>query len=244
MCDSGVDIPLTPTMPETATRPRPSDGSDRVRDFIMTAAGDGTFMPGSRLPTERELAKRFSVPRNAVRKTLAQLEAEGCITRHVGRGTFLAQAATGLPGELSGGIGQTSPAELMEARLRIEPALAELIVTHATPADFERMEVCLDRAERASTLDEFELWDAALHEAIAAATHNNFVIRVLTMVTSARQQAEWGKLKDRIVTPDRRIRYQDEHRAIVRALKARDGEQSRQAILSHLEHARRNLFGY
>lgn len=231
-------------MPEIVIRTKSSETADRVREFIVNAAGDGTFAPGSRLPTERELARRFAVPRNAVRKTLAQLEAEGCITRHVGRGTFLAQPLGAAPGELSGSVAHTSPAELMEARMRIEPALAELIVTHATPTDFERMEVCLERAERASTLDEFELWDAALHEAIAAATHNNFVARVLTMVTAARQQAEWGKLKDRIVTPERRVRYQQEHRAIVRALKARDGEQARQAILSHLEHARRNLFGY
>lgn len=210
----------------------------------MSAAGDGTFSPGSRLPTERELAERFAVPRNAVRKTLAQLEAEGCITRHVGRGTFLTHPAGAPAAEFNGGVAPSSPAELMEARMRIEPALAELIVTHATTADFERMEVCMERAERASTLDEFELWDAALHEAMAAATHNNFVARVLGMVTAARQQAEWGKLKDRIVTPERRIQYEDEHRAIVRALKARDAEQARLAILIHLQHARRNLFGY
>ena len=73
------------------------------------------------------------------------------------------------------------------------------------PADFERMEACLEKAEKAATLDEFELWDAALHEALAEATHNRFVIRVLDMVTAVRQQAEWGKLKDRIVTPERRI---------------------------------------
>src|ERR671912_1127811 len=64
-------------------------GARRVRDFIVNAAADGSLTPGSRLPTERELAKRFAVPRNAVRRTLAQLEAEGSITRHVGRGTFL-----------------------------------------------------------------------------------------------------------------------------------------------------------
>lgn len=231
-------------MPQTVTRAKSSQGAARVREFILNAAGDGTFPPGSRLPTERELAGQFAVPRNAVRKTLAQLEAEGCITRHVGRGTFVAQPAGKSAMELGGGIAHISPAELMEARMRIEPAFAELIVTHATPADFDRMEVCLDRAERAATLDEFELWDAALHEAMAAATHNNFVALVVSMVTSARQQAEWGKLKDRIVTPERRIRYEDEHRAIVRALKSRDAEQARKAILEHLEHARRNLFGY
>lgn len=230
-------------MDDPASREKASGGALQIREFIVNAAGGGALAPGSRLPTERELAQRFAVPRNAVRKMLAQLEAEGCITRHVGRGTFLAHTSGGT-GELAAGAAHTSPAELMEARLRLEPVLAELIVTHATPSDFDRMEVCLERAERAGTLDEFELWDAALHEAMAAATHNGFVARVLSMVTAARQQAEWGKLKDRIVTPERRIRYQEEHRAIVSALKARDAEQARLAIVAHLEHARRNLFGY
>ncbi|HEX6002619.1 MAG TPA: GntR family transcriptional regulator, partial [Burkholderiales bacterium] len=146
-------------------------GPQRLRDYIIAAAGNGTFAPGARLPTEREFAKRFALPRNAVRRTLAQLEAEGTITRHVGRGTFLAARAQDALHGL-GGVAHTSPAELMEARLRIEPALAELIVTNATPADFDRMETCLDKAERATTLDDFELWDAALHEAMADATHN------------------------------------------------------------------------
>lgn len=219
-------------------------GVQRIREFIMAAAADGTLAPGARLPTERELAKRFAVPRNAVRKTLAQLEAEGSITRHVGRGTFLASRTDGAAAFPLDSVAHTSPAELMEARLRIEPALAELIVTNATPADFERMETCLEKAERATGLDEFELWDAALHQALATATHNRFVIRVLDMVTAVRQQAEWGKLKDRIVTPQRRLKYQEEHRNIVHALKERDAERARAFIITHLQHARRNLFGF
>jgi DNA-binding FadR family transcriptional regulator len=110
--------------------------------------------------------------------------------------------------------------------------------------DFERMETCLERAERAGTLDDFELWDAALHEALAAATHNRFVEGIMAMVTAVRRQAEWGKLKDRIVTPERRVKYQLEHRAIVDALKTRDAERAKAAILAHLQHARDNLFGF
>jgi DNA-binding FadR family transcriptional regulator len=222
---------------------RSRDGAQRIRDSILAAAADGSLSPGARLPTEREFVRRFGVARNAVRRTLAQLEAEGSITRHVGRGTFLAGQAD--EATLSAAsAAHTSPAELMEARLRIEPALAELIVTNATASDFERMEACLERAENAATLDEFELWDAALHEALAEATHNRFVARVLDMVTVVRQQSEWGKLKDRIVTPERRIRYQQEHREIVRALKERDADRARAGIIDHLQHARRNLFGY
>lgn len=227
------------------TRAQSREGAQRIREFITTAATDGTPAPSARLPTERELARRFAVPRNAVRKMLAQLEAEGSITRHVGRGTFLAPRQGVVAAEVAfDSVSNTSPAELMEARLRLEPALAELIATNATPADFERMEICLEKAERATTLDEFELWDAALHQALATATHNRFVIRVLDMVTAVRQQAEWGKLKDRIVTPERRIKYQEEHRDIVRALKDRDAERARTFIITHLQHARRNLFGF
>ncbi len=227
------------------SRARSREGAQRIRDYILASAAEGSLTPGTKLPTERQLARRFSVPRNAVRRTLAQLEAEGSITRHVGRGTFLAGRSLGGNSEIpASSVAHTSPAELMEARLRIEPALAELIVTNATPADFERMEMCLEKAEKAGTLDEFELWDAALHQALAEATHNRFVIRILDLVTAVRRQAEWGKLKDRIVTPERRIRYQEEHRDIVRALKERDAENARASVITHLQHARRNLFGF
>ena len=231
-------------MTSSNTRAQAREGAERIRDFVLSAVSHSALAPGTKLPTERELVRRFALPRSAVRRTLAQLEAEGAITRHVGRGTFLATRPSAGTGDFAlDSVAHTSPAELMEARLRLEPALAELIATHATPADFERMEICLERAERATTLDEFELWDAALHQALASATHNHFVIRVLDMVTAVRQQAEWGKLKDRIVTPERRIQYQHEHRGIVQALKERDAQRARTAILAHLQHARRNLFG-
>jgi DNA-binding FadR family transcriptional regulator len=219
-------------------------GAQRIRDFILKSAGDGSLAPGAKLPTERELAKRFALPRNAIRKSLAQLEAEGSISRHVGRGTFLVDTTGADADPAPTRATHVSPAELMEARLRIEPAIAELIATNATAADFDRMETCLDKAERASTLDEFELWDAALHQAMASASHNRFMVCILDSVTAIRQQSEWGKLKDRIVTPDRRLKYQEEHRAIVRALKDRDDTGAKEAIIAHLQHARRNLFGY
>ena len=63
------------------------------------------------------------------------------------------------------------------------------------------------------------------------------------IVTAVRQQSEWGKLKDRIVTAERRLVYQQEHRAIVMALRDRDDARAKAAIVSHLQHARRNLFG-
>src|SRR5258708_33521114 len=44
---------------------------------------------GTRLPTERQLARDLGVPRSAVRHAMAVLQAEGRVSREVGRGTFL-----------------------------------------------------------------------------------------------------------------------------------------------------------
>ena len=211
-----------------------------LRAFVLAQAlaPDG---PGRRLPTERAFAASFALPRNAVRRTLADLEAEGRIRREVGRGTFIAAppapASTDLPS-----VARASPAELMDARLRIEPAAVELIVVNATPADYERMDHCLDRAEAAVTLGEFELWDAALHQALAAAAHNALITGIFELFHAARQQTAFGKLRDRIVTETLRLEYQRQHRAIVAALKARDAASARAAVVAHLTCAHRNLF--
>ena len=195
---------------------------------------------GGRLPTERELAERYSVSRTTVRKVLAELKARGLIQQTVGSGTYLAQLAAA-PQDPARTV---SPAELMEARLALEPAVMDLAVRNATSADFERMEVCCCNAEAAQTLEEFEHWDGALHEAIAAAAHNNFISRVFGLIQQVREQGDWGLLKKRSVTPERRLRYQAEHRQLVEALRDRDLERARTLTLEHLLHVRHNLLGH
>ena len=44
---------------------------------------------GTRLPTERQLAVDLGVSRSAIRHAMAELQAEGRVSREVGRGTFL-----------------------------------------------------------------------------------------------------------------------------------------------------------
>src|SRR5258708_12398820 len=63
---------------------------DAVRRFIVEAIENGSMPAGTRLPTERVLAEQFRLPRSVVRKALLPLEIEGKVTRHVGRGTFVA----------------------------------------------------------------------------------------------------------------------------------------------------------
>lgn len=219
--------------------------SGSLRDFILDNLRAGRWRAGDRLPPERSLSDQFTLSRGSVRKVLQDLRGLGLIEQTVGSGTYVTERAGAvirtLPAARS--APQTSPAELMEARISFEPAVLELVVAHATAADFERMDECCERAEAAQTLEEFERWDALLHETIAEATRNGFVAGVFRQMNQARAQTEWGALKRRSVTPERRQQYQREHRALVQAIKSRDLEQARSLALAHLQHVRGNLFG-
>jgi DNA-binding FadR family transcriptional regulator len=119
-----------------------------------------------------------------------------------------------------------------------------MAIGNATASDFARMDECNRMAEAAATLEEFEKWDAALHEAIADAAHNGFITGIFKLMSEVRQQGEWGVLKRRSATPERRVEYQQEHRDLVWALKQRDVDQAKTLCLAHLVHVRVNMLGH
>jgi DNA-binding FadR family transcriptional regulator len=181
-----------------------------------------------------------------VRRVLAELKDRGLITQTVGSGTYVADSAPQALARLDApaiAAHAVSPAELMAARILFEPALIELVIGNATGADLERMDRCNAEAEAATTLEAFEHWDAQLHEAIADAAHNGFMSAVFRLMNEVRASGEWGVLKRRSATPERRVEYQQEHRALVAALKDRDAERARALCLAHLLHVRANMLG-
>jgi GntR family transcriptional regulator, uxu operon transcriptional repressor len=72
-----------------AAAPLPAQLRYRLAELILTDSARAGLGPGSRLPTERKLAADMGATRTSIRQALAVLEAEGHISREVGRGTFL-----------------------------------------------------------------------------------------------------------------------------------------------------------
>ena len=217
-----------------------------IRGFIIERLQSGQWSAGDRLPTERDLSDQFNVSRTTVRKVLQQMKELQVISQTVGSGTYVTQHAASVLKGMAGddAVRQTSPAELMEARIALEPAIIEMVIGNATAADFEQMDTCCARAEAGTTLEEFEHWDGMLHEVIANAARNTFVSNVFRLMNQVRSQGEWGMLKRRSVTPERRLAYQVEHRALVQAIKDRDLPQAKALASEHLLHVRRNLLNF
>src|SRR6266702_2266535 len=229
---------------------------------------------GTRLPTERQLAVDLGVSRSAVRHALAVLQAEGRVSREVGRGTFLRFPATpgspdgsGSPGGPGGarpdpaagqdrdsaagepplgglsGSADYAPADVMAVRRLFEPTAMSLVVAWATARDFAEMDRCLRGGERAADHDEFEVWDAALHRSIIAATRSPLLIRLYSEVERARHGRMWGDLKRRNASAARRDEYRRDHQESVAALRLRDAAGATTAMRNHLARVSRHLLG-
>lgn len=222
------------------------NGASALHTALLANIRSGHWRAGEKLPTERALSDTYKIGRAAVRQILAEAKERGLITQTVGSGTFVSKEAGTLLASLETGAPgmHTSPAELMEARMVIEPMIAQLVVRNGTSADFLRMEECCTRAETADSMEQFEYWDGALHQAIADATHNTFIKEVFQLMNKVREQGDWGSLKMKSLTPQRRQAYEQEHRALVNALKDRDEERARLLMMEHLVRIRHNLLGF
>jgi DNA-binding FadR family transcriptional regulator len=214
--------------------------------LILRECERGELPPGARLPTERDLAAQLGVSRTAVRNALGLLEAEGRVSREVGRGTFLIEGRPADAARQSPDGGQPAdvgPADVMTARRAIEPQVIPLVVVWATARDFEELDRCLAGGASAESAEEFEAWDFALHHAIVAASRNALLVRMYAEVESARQGPLWGSLKIRNDSRERRASYQADHEEIVDALRAREAERATAAVNAHLERVSANLLG-
>jgi len=225
--------------------------SDRIRDVaeaVLSEAVQKGLMAGSRLPTERELSEGLRLSRSTVRNAMALLEADGVVSREVGRGTYLLHDPSSNGGagsdrttpklpevDATSLLRDVGPADVMAVRQLIEPAAMYMAVTQATEEDFEEMERCLKGREEASTYDDFERWDLAFHRCLIMASHNTLLIRMYSLVELARQGELWGNLKRRGDSEDRREHYRGQHREIVVALRNRDGRAAHHAIAEHLD---------
>src|SRR5215472_4049197 len=96
----------------------PVRGSVWITGQLRQAILDGRYAPGEKLPAERKFASAFGASRATIRTALSRLETERLVTRRLGAGTFVStdlQAANEEVADL------TSPLELIEVRLGIEP---------------------------------------------------------------------------------------------------------------------------
>jgi GntR family uxuAB operon transcriptional repressor len=226
---------------------KPPAYGHELAELILSTCERHESGAGGRLPTERQLASDLGVTRTMVRHALAILEAEGRVSREVGRGTFLRAAGShdgaSHADRAAVAADEVGPADVMAARRLIEPLVLPLVVAWATRRDFDEMRRCLEGGAVAENAAEFEVWDFALHHAIVGASRNQLLLSMYAVVERAREGEIWGSLKRRNDSRELRAAYQAEHVELVDALSKRELVRAVSAMEAHLARVEANLLG-
>ncbi len=190
--------------------------------------------PDQQLPTERELAEILGVGRRAVRRALEVLESEGRIWRRQGSGTYVGPAPEKPAPVIDGLSHRSNFFEVMEVRLRIEPALAQLAALRATEDDIKHLRELTKRISEAKDADSRELWDSALHRYIAQTSGNTLFLALFNIVDKVRQDPAWRHVREMARSPESRALYTDQHETIVAAIERRDPAGAEAAARQHI----------
>ena len=219
----------------------PPDDVQKAEAHLRRMIAEGRLPSDGRLPPERELAAELELSRRAVRRALEGLEADGLVWRRQGKGTFAGQPPDPAGAMAAGLADAADPLSVMEARLLIEPGLAALAAGRVTAADAERLRHLAERATAATSADQAELWDGALHRLIARIAGNPILLTTFTFLDEVRLCADWRETRNRARTAETMALYDAQHRAIVEAIASGRAEAAAEAMRAHLAALSANL---
>jgi GntR family transcriptional repressor for pyruvate dehydrogenase complex len=203
----------------------------QIADQIRSLIAAGEFPAGSRLPAERELAKRFGVSRPSLREALIALEVEGYVDVRPGSGVVVLTSKSATVDNTS----EEGPLEVLRARSVIEGAIAAEAARDIKPKDIAALEEILLQMEYQAT-DELTRMaaDRQFHRYIAAKLANKPILRLVTGLFDQGYSPLARRFATHFDNAKSWATVLTEHRKIVTALASHQPEEARKAMRDHL----------
>ena len=218
---------------------RTIDNIDIAVSGILSLIREHRSEAGDRLPSERDLADRLAVTRNTIREALSVLESMRVIERRPNSGVYVKdirmessvdllvlQADLGLPESADDNI------QAMEVRSILEVQAIRLACRRRSDSDLERMRQILQLAESRITANQaINEEDEAFHMAIAAATKNAVLRRILTVFYLMYRSRRMVYFADK----KRSQQSQLHHHQMYNAIEAKDAAAATAIMKQHLK---------
>jgi GntR family transcriptional repressor for pyruvate dehydrogenase complex len=157
----------------------------RVATFLSREIEAGDASPGSRLPTEQQLADRFGVSRNVIREAIAQLRADGMVEARQGVGAFVLGPEERTVIRIDGDALKDSRnlQHLFELRRVLETEAATLAAIRRNADDLASIRTALDRMSGEERWEDGSIdADLTFHREIARATGNSYIHTFISFV--------------------------------------------------------------
>jgi len=226
----------------------PKKISSQIAEQIRSSILAGEFSPGDKLPPERELAEMFGVSRPSVREALNLLSASGLVESYQGGGTVvksLVELSAGNPlAELIKGE-QARALDVIEVRKSMEAWTAYYAAQRALPEDLRKLEqIVVEMEHNLEGMKPSQDLDANFHVIIAQATHNVVWLHLMQSIFDAMKEFQRGVWRVVYQTEeDHRLLFRH-HREVFEAIRDRDAERARDAMLAHLTFAEQRSSTY
>ena len=208
---------------------------EQVFEQLKKMLIEGEWEPGSKIPSENELADLFNVSRITVRQALQKLNALGLIETKLGEGSFVKSVDIGesmnalIPVMY---LGEHSASQVFEFRQIIETECARLACERATEEDIEELKSILQKMKKYSensNLENFSREDLNFHFEIARITRNPLIIKTYSILQEVLKQT-----MNEVICKmgyENGIYY---HEQIIQAIEARDGERAAALMEEHI----------
>lgn len=198
----------------------------RAYEHIRRSILDSTIAVGTAL-SEYKLAEEIGVSRTPVREALKRLEQEGLVRSVARRGTFVADLTV------------RDIVEIYQVRIQLEGLAARAAAERMDPARVDELIAELDKAEkqlRQGRLESAREHDRRLHKNIIESTSNGRLAQILATL-----EDQVHRIRQRAMSHTPRVPTSlAEHRAVLQAIKERDGPAAEKAMRDHLQAARDN----
>lgn len=214
--------------------------SQSVADNILSMITiEKRFSSGDKLPNELDLSEELNVSRTTLREAIRILVAYDILEIQRGKGTFVTENALKQSQELAplSDI-KVNAKDLYEMRLIFEPEAAYFAALRGTDAEIKRI---LDYGKKIEDeiINNKDRTDNehAFHKAIAQATHNEFMNKLMPILQQAISKGVVLSLQS-----DKAIKDTiTDHRMIMEFLEQRNAEGAKNAMKIHIMHAMKEL---
>lgn len=203
----------------------------QLRDLLVS----GKWPEGTKIPSENELCKNFSVSRVVIREALQKLRGERLIVTRQGVGTYAANPSNFAQTDQEIVLSEQMYRDFLNFREAVEISAVKLTRKAATEEDYQRMEQCLAAMQAAyDTVEQYNLADYNFHLSVVMASHNEMLVRAMT----ANQNVIIGIFTAMNAVPDARDFGVSSHQRIVQNLREK---KIKQVIDDYAEMGRYNL---
>jgi GntR family transcriptional repressor for pyruvate dehydrogenase complex len=213
--------------------------SQKIERKIEEAIRQKKLLPGTRLPSEKELCAQFAVSRTALREALRRLSARGLIDIRKGSGIYITElkiedAINSLHLFYDLRFNSDLILQIIEVRRLFEPEIARLAAKNRTESDIKTLQKNLSELERCNpdnTQLEVDLINR-FHMNLAKSTRNPIIIISLEPVYSLLPRMRnliYGNIEGE---KEYTLKYQSE---LITALKSKDSKKAYEVSVALLE---------